>query len=175
MSSLEEYQKKRKFTETDEPTGTEKQKKPSNRPIFVVQKHNAVRAKLHYDFRIEVAGVLKSFVIRKEPPPLIPKEKKFAIQTEDHPLEYAEFEGIIPTGEYGAGTVEIWDKGTYQNITQEKGVSVPLTEAAKNGHISMYLEGDKLQGEYSLILTRVVGKMKNWFLIKKQVNEKSNK
>ncbi len=166
--STEEYNKKRTFSETTEPRGiTETNKKQSIKPIFVVQKHDARRAKLHYDFRLEAEGVLKSWVIRRTPPPIAPG-RAFAIQVEDHPIEYADFVGTIPAGEYGGGTVECWDKGTFQNISQHKGADVSIEEAIKKGHVTITMEGEKMKGDYSLIFSRVVGKTKQWFLIKKK-------
>ena len=121
------------------------------KPIFIIQKHNATH--LHYDFRIEVEGVLKSWAF-----PKIPKEKigikRLAIQVPDHPLSYATFEGIIPAGTYGAGTVTLWDKGTYKNITEKNGLLIPLDQALAQGFVKIELVGTKMNGVYLLLKTR---------------------
>jgi DNA ligase D-like protein (predicted 3'-phosphoesterase) len=106
-------------------------------------------ASLHYDFRLEVEGVLKSWAVPKGPS-LNPKDKRLAVPTEDHPLEYADFEGVIPEGEYGAGTVMVWDIGIFRNITEKKGQPVPLAEAVPHGHVKVWLEGKKLRGGFAL-------------------------
>ena len=132
---LEEYQKKRRFDKTPEPKGkiikTKKQR-------FVVHAHQA--RNFHYDFRLEMGGVLKSWAVPKGIPEKI-KKRALAIQVEDHPIEYAEFEGLIPKGEYGAGKVEIWDKGNFELIDG----------SVEKGHLQIKLKGDKLRGEYNLI------------------------
>jgi bifunctional non-homologous end joining protein LigD len=134
--ALEEYRRKRKFTETPEPVGCGR--RAGRARIFVVQKHDASR--LHYDFRLEINGVLVSWVVPKGPS-MNPAEKRLAIRTEDHPLEYADFEGLIPEGQYGAGTVMVWDKGTYE---PEDGI--PPDEQLARGKIDVALHGKKLRG-----------------------------
>lgn len=148
---LKEYKKKRKFSKTPEPESESKSKK-SKKPIFVVQKHDA--SNLHYDFRIEMDGVLKSWAVPKKPSK-DPAVKRLAIPTEDHPLEYADFEGEIPEGEYGAGTVEIWDKGTYKK----------LEGSMNSGKLVLDLKGKKLKGKYSLVNFKKKHK-ELWLLIK---------
>jgi len=139
------YRKKRDFNKTSEPVG--KEKKANITSIFVVQKH--VASHLHYDFRIEMEGILKSWSVPKGPPSDY-KTKRLAIETEDHPLEYAGFEGTIPEGEYGAGTVLIWDKGTFENATLKDNKLVSLVKAYKEGHLTLFLKGQKLKGAYTL-------------------------
>src|SRR3979411_662535 len=132
---LEEYRRKRKFSKTPEPPGRVGRGSGRNR-IFVVQKHDATR--LHYDFRLEIGGVLASWAVPKGPS-LNPADKRLAIRTEDHPIEYADFEGNIPEGEYGAGTVMVWDKGTYE--------LEPGSSAAKqlaDGELKFVLHGQRL-------------------------------
>jgi DNA ligase D-like protein (predicted 3'-phosphoesterase) len=143
--SLKTYQDKRQFSKTPEPAGGERQ--ASSTPIFVIQKHAAHT--MHYDFRLEVEGVLKSWAVPKGPS-LNPKDKRLAVPTEDHPLEYADFEGTIPAGEYGAGTVMVWDYGTYRNLTEKKGAAIPIAQAVPHGHLKVWLEGKKLKGGYAL-------------------------
>jgi len=156
--TLKEYKKKRDFKKTPEPEGILKE---FEKNIFVVQKHQA--SKLHYDFRIEIESVLKSWAVPKGPS-LNPKDKRLAIETEDHPLDYANFEGVIPENNYGAGTVMLWDRGTYENETQINNESIPIKEAYKKGHITIQLNGKKLKGSYSLIK---MGQDNKWLLIKK--------
>lgn len=140
---LREYQGKRDFKKTPEPKGRTPRR--SRKPRFVVQEH-AARSH-HYDFRLEVDGVLKSWAVPKGPS-TNPKEKRLATQTEDHPLDYIDFEGIIPKGEYGGGTVIVWDTGTYRNLTGDE--KVPIEEGLEQGHIRVYLEGQKLRGTWAL-------------------------
>ncbi|MFY9195836.1 MAG: DNA polymerase ligase N-terminal domain-containing protein [Methanoculleus sp.] len=135
---------------------------PGGRPIFVIQKHDATT--LHYDFRLEVDGVLKSWAIPRGPS-TDPKERRLAIPTEDHPLDYADFEGIIPEGRYGAGTVMVWDRGAYQNLTRKDGQEVPVAGAIGRGHVSVWLEGEKVRGGYALTRFRT-GKGEAWLLVK---------
>jgi DNA ligase D-like protein (predicted 3'-phosphoesterase) len=155
--SLKEYKQKRKFENTAEPEGSIKS---TGKNIFVVQKHDASR--LHYDFRIEFKGILKSWAVPKGPS-TNPSQRRLAIETEDHPIEYADFEGTIPEGEYGAGTVIIWDFGTYENITEKNNAPVSLEYAYNNGHITLSLKGTRLKGGYALIKMKRKGQ---WLLIK---------
>ena len=134
--SLKEYWGKRNFKKTSEPRG-EVHEKTGN--IYVIQRHDASR--LHYDLRLERDGVLKSWAVPKEPPTK-KGVKRLAVQTEDHPIEYANFEGVIPEGEYGAGTVEIWDRGTYN------------TEKWMEDEVIIHMNGGKLAGRYCLIKFR---------------------
>lgn len=157
--SLAEYREKRDFRRTPEPPGGEE--RVGQRPIFVVQKHDA--SQLHYDFRLEVDGVLKSWAVPKGPS-VNPHNKRLAVPTEDHPMEYAAFEGLIPADEYGGGTVQVWDVGTYQNISEKNGEILPAGQALEKGHLDFVLDGRKLCGAFTL--TRMA-KRKGWLLIKR--------
>src|SRR5262249_38616937 len=140
--ALAEYEKKRNFRETPEPApGRER---PHRRPIFVIQEHDATR--LHHDFRLEEAGVLKSWAGTKEPS-LDPAVKRLAVRVEDHPLSYASFEGTIPEGHYGAGEVRIWDRGAFENADPTRSVA----EGLDAGKLSFVLHGEKLRGRFSLV------------------------
>ena len=158
--SLKKYKEKRDFEKTSEPF-TSKNISPE-KPKFVIQKHNASR--LHYDFRLEVDGVLKSWAIPKGPS-TDPGEKRLAIPTEDHPLDYVDFEGVIPQGNYGAGTVIVWDTGTYRNLKEEKDQKVTMSESIEEGRVEVWLEGEKLKGGYALIHTGSAGR-KFWLFLK---------
>lgn len=162
--SLKKYREKRDIEKTPEPFTSEK---VSDNPRFVVQKHDA--SKLHYDFRLEVNGVLKSWAIPKGPS-TDPGQKRLAVPTEDHPIDYIDFEGIIPEGNYGAGTVIVWDTGTYRNLNEKEGQEVNMEESVNNGHVDIWLEGHKLKGGYALIHTGK-GNRKFWLLLKKKDNE----
>jgi bifunctional non-homologous end joining protein LigD len=161
--SLTVYKKKRNFKQTPEPGG---KKSASNSALqFVVQKHAA--SHLHYDFRLELEGVLKSWAVPKGPS-MNPGDKRLAMMVEDHPYDYRSFEGNIPAGNYGAGNVIVWDNGTYHAIanTNDTDEEKALLAGLKKGHISFVLEGKKLKGEFSLVKLR--GKQPNaWLLIKK--------
>lgn len=152
---LKEYRKKRDFHRTPEPSG--EGRSPEEEPIFVIQKHDA--RTLHYDLRLEVGGVLKSWAVPKGPS-ANPKDKRLAVPTEDHPLEYADFEGVIPEGQYGAGTVLVWDIGTYRNLKEKE---ASMEQCIEEGHVAVWLEGKKLKGGYALIRT---GKNGRWLLVK---------
>src|SRR5919205_861437 len=149
---LAEYERKRDRKQTPEPfTSGRKQAKA---PIFVVQRHDARR--LHYDFRLERDGALASWAVPKGVP-LEPGQQHLAVHVEDHPLEYASFEGEIPKGQYGAGTVEIWDRGTYE-----------LVEEKRDGGLTVRLDGVRLQGLWALIPAKLDGDPKNWLLLRKR-------
>ncbi len=158
---LQPYRQKRHFGRTSEPEGGGRQGSPE--PIFVIQKHAARR--LHYDFRLEIGGTLKSWALPKGPS-TNPREKRLAVPTEDHPLAYAEFEGVIPPGEYGAGTVMVWDIGTFRNLTEKKGQPIPVEEALAHGHLTVWLEGQKLRGAYALTRFKKAPD-ESWLLVKK--------
>ncbi|MGA7271585.1 MAG: DNA polymerase ligase N-terminal domain-containing protein [Acidimicrobiia bacterium] len=154
---LDEYRDKRHFDQTPEPAGRADN---GNGSRFVIQKHDASR--LHYDFRLEAGGVLKSWAVPKGPS-TDPREKRLAVPTEDHPLEYIDFEGVIPDRQYGAGTVMVWDTGEYENLTSDDdGEEIPVPEAIEGGHVSFRLHGKKLQGGYAL--TRAGEE--RWLLVK---------
>lgn len=158
---LADYRRKRDFRRTSEPSGGSGG--PSHARRFVIHKHDA--RNLHYDLRLEVDGVLMSWAVPKGPS-TDPREKRLAVAVEDHPLEYGDFEGVIPDGEYGAGTVLIWDAGTYRNLSHdEDGRDVPLTEALANGRAAVWLEGEKLEGGYALVRTKR-DEGRDWLLIK---------
>jgi bifunctional non-homologous end joining protein LigD len=161
-AALEKYQAKRDFDKSPEPGA--RPGKPHRQPIFVVQEHHASR--LHYDFRLEADGVLKSWAVPKEPS-LDPGQKRLAVHVEDHPLDYATFEGTIPEGQYGAGTVKIWDHGTYENLLADKPRPQTVAEGIAAGRLEFLLHGDKLKGRFALIRMQGKGRGKdNWLLIK---------
>ncbi len=145
--SLKEYERKRNFEKTTEPKNDTS---PKQGNTYVMHKHDA--SHLHYDLRLEMEGTLKSWAIPKEPP-ATPGVKRLAVQVEDHPLEYAAFEGTIPEGAYGAGKVEIWDKGTYDLIDR------------KENKLIFSLNGQRLKGAYVLVRLKT---SKNWIFFKKK-------
>src|SRR5947199_1312561 len=161
--ALEKYKAKRHFGVTPEPKAKVERSKTG--PIFVIQEHHASR--LHWDFRLEAQGVLKSWAVPKEPV-MDPAIKRLAVQVEDHPLEYAKFHGDIPEGQYGAGHVEIWDKGTYENLMEKKAQPLKMPEAIDAGHVEVELHGRKLRGGFALIRTHMGKGKENWLLIKKK-------
>lgn len=161
--SLGAYHKKRQFDKTPEPKGATK-KAGAKSLVFVVQEHHASR--LHYDFRLELDGVLKSWAIPKGPS-LDPHEHHLAVMTEDHPFEYRTFEGVIPEGNYGAGNVIIWDQGWYEPRETTSDQQKALHASLKKGHITFILHGKKLKGEFALIKLKNADDPKAWLLIKK--------
>ncbi|TAN28405.1 MAG: DNA ligase, partial [Actinomycetota bacterium] len=162
--TLAQYRSKRNFQNTPEPKGG---KGNNNKLHFVVQKHAA--SHLHYDFRLELSGVLKSWAIPNGPS-LDPREKRLAIMVEDHPLDYRTFEGVIPEGNYGAGTVMVWDKGTYQNYKKSSAAAASknLKEGLSSGDLKFILDGKKLKGAFVLVKMKGSNDDKNWLLIKKK-------
>lgn len=170
---LETYRGKRDFASTAEPaprarsTRARSRSKPAPRvrgrqsdPIFVIQEHAA--SSHHFDVRLEVDGVLVSWSVPKGPS-TDPRDKRLAVPTEDHPMEYAEFEGTIPRGEYGGGSVIVWDAGTYRNISERKGQPVPIRTGLDDGHFSVWLEGTKLSGGWAFTRTG-----DNWIMVKRR-------
>jgi DNA ligase D-like protein (predicted 3'-phosphoesterase) len=141
---LKEYRRRRASGKTPEPMGGRRSHK---KPIFVVQEHKA--STHHFDFRLEVDGVLKSWAVPKGPS-LNPRDKRLAMPTEDHPLDYADFEGMIPEDSYGAGAVIVWDRGRYDNITEKGGKTRPMADALEAGHVLIRLHGKKLKGGFAL-------------------------
>lgn len=160
---MKSYNNKRDFSKTREPKDVP-QKKKNGKPVFVIQKHDATN--LHYDFRLEIDNTLKSWSVPKGPS-TDPSVKRMAIPTEDHPIAYADFEGVIPQGEYGGGTVMIWDSGFIEsNKKDEEGDLISLEDSFKAGSIEVILHGKKLRGGYNLVEMKG-GKMKgNWLLMK---------
>src|SRR6267154_1805087 len=149
--SLSTYNAKRDFTKTAEPSGKRASARKEKALSFVVQKHDATR--LHYDFRLELDGVLLSWAVTKGPS-ANPADKRLAVRTEDHPLSYGTFEGTIPQGEYGGGTVMLWDTGTWEPIGEPHA-------GLKKGHLSFVLDGNRLKGEWNLVRMKGDGKREN--------------
>lgn len=163
--SLSLYKKKRNFKDTPEPDGGGEKpaKKAKKQLMFTVQRHHA--SHLHYDFRLELNGTLKSWAVPKGPS-LNPGDKRLAMMVEDHPISYALFEGDIPEGNYGAGHVDVWDHGTYEPIDEEGEVITPIAfaKALKAGSIKFKLKGRKLKGEFALVNMKKDDK--SWLLLK---------
>jgi DNA ligase D-like protein (predicted 3'-phosphoesterase) len=160
--AFREYGDKRDPRRGPEPPGRHNARCGGRR--FVVQKHAARR--LHYDFRLEADGVLKSWAVPRGPS-ANPRDKRLAIRTEDHPIDYADFEGTIPEGQYGAGTVIVWDAGTYDNLTRDNaGADIPVAEATERGHLAVFLHGHNLIGGYALTRIGPAGGRERWLLVK---------
>lgn len=156
---LKEYKAKRDFRRSPEPA---KSTRSSGAPRFVIQKHAA--SSLHYDFRLEVDGVLKSWAVPKGPS-TNPSDKRLAMPTEDHPVDYIDFEGVIPEGQYGAGSVIVWDAGIFENRSTKKGKKIPIDQALDSNHATVWLRGSKITGGYAL--TRVAtGDDERWLPVK---------
>lgn len=164
---LQKYHNKRNFGITPEPKGKALRRKmaEAESPLFVIQKHAARR--LHYDFRLEAEGVLKSWAVPKGPS-IDPEDKRLAIMTEDHPLDYRDFEGTIPRGEYGGGRVIVWDHGTYRNLTMRHRKFISMEKAIEQGKIIVWLEGNKLRGGWAL--TRMNRGKNEWLMIRLKEN-----
>lgn len=161
--SIQTYRDKRDFARSPEPEGG---RSSTAAPRFVIQKHDA--RTLHYDFRLETDGVLASWAVPKGPS-TDPQQRRLAIHVEDHPLDYADFEGIIPEGEYGAGTVIVWDRGTFRNLMGQKEDPLSVGESIDAGHVEVWLEGSKLRGGYTLV--RIDEEKDQWLLIKMKDEE----
>ncbi|MFI8521109.1 DNA polymerase ligase N-terminal domain-containing protein [Streptomyces sp. NPDC085481] len=166
------YHARRDFGKTAEPEGGSAAQRADGPPSYVVQIHDA--RSMHFDFRLEADGVLKSFAVPKGPS-RDPHDKRFATPTEDHPLEYRDFEGVIAQGEYGGGTVIVWDEGTYHNATTDRqGHEVPLAEALERGHASFRLDGRKLHGGYALTrIRRAEDEGREAWLLVKEADERA--
>jgi bifunctional non-homologous end joining protein LigD len=153
MADLDEYRAKRRADRTPEPAAAARtRRRRRTQPIFVVQRHSARR--LHYDLRLERDGVLLSWALPRGVP-LRAGERALAVHVEDHPLEYADFEGDIPRGEYGAGWVEVWDRGTYE-VERER----------PDGTLTVLLHGDRLEGEWALVPAHLDGEERNWLIVR---------
>jgi DNA ligase D-like protein (predicted 3'-phosphoesterase) len=168
--SAKEYERKRHFDRTPEPRGDGRGKKKGRWPLFVIQQHDATA--MHFDFRLEAKGALKSWAIPKGPS-LDPRDKRLAMPTEDHPLEYIDFEGVIPKGEYGAGPVIIWDRGVYENRSVDKrGREISVSEAVELGSVKVYLHGQKISGGFGLVrMGSKSGERESWLLVKERDSE----
>ncbi|HKU63300.1 MAG TPA: DNA polymerase ligase N-terminal domain-containing protein [Gemmatimonadales bacterium] len=159
---LAEYRRKRDFGRTREPKGTTR-RAPAARLAYVIQRHEATR--LHFDLRLELDGVMKSWAVPKGPS-LDPGVKRLAIEVEDHPIDYNTFEGTIPQGEYGGGTVMLWDRGTYTYAGDSDDPPAALREAYRKGDVKFELRGKRLRGSWVLVRTRRNDRKNQWLLIK---------
>jgi DNA ligase D-like protein (predicted 3'-phosphoesterase) len=168
---LSEYERKRDFSKTSEPSskkakGKGKRGPRRKHPRFAIQKHAATS--LHYDLRLEIGDALASWAVPKGPS-LDPRDKRLAMRTEDHPLEYLSWEGVIPKGEYGGGEMIVWDRGVYENISKTRGGrELSIEEALEKGDIKIFLLGEKVRGPYALVRTSSGNQRERWLLIKKK-------
>jgi bifunctional non-homologous end joining protein LigD len=160
---LAEYRRKRDFKRTREPKGAATRRPRSARLAYVIQRHEATR--LHFDLRLELDGVMKSWAVPKGPS-LDPSVKRLAIEVEDHPIEYNSFEGTIPEGEYGGGTVMLWDRGTYGYPGEADDPVDALRAGYRKGDFQFELRGKRLRGSWVLVRTRREGRKNQWLLIK---------
>jgi DNA ligase D-like protein (predicted 3'-phosphoesterase) len=159
---LSRYRDKRDVGRSGEPAGRH-EASTGRFPRFVIQEHDA--SSLHWDLRLEVDGILESWAVPKGPS-TDPREKRLALRTEGHPLDYADFEGVIPEGEYGAGTVVVWDRGPYRNLRSEKD-GTDMTAALEEGKVEVWLEGEKVRGGFALIDAGSGGRdSQRWLLVK---------
>lgn len=160
--ALTKYKEKRDFSATPEPAG---KVSDQNKFRFVVQRHEASR--LHYDFRLELDGVLKSWAVPRGPS-LNPADKRLAMMVEDHPVDYIDFKGTIPEGNYGAGTVQIWDSGTFTPVNEDHQIISPALamKALNNGELKFAVKGSRLNGEFVLVQLKRAAKSNSWLLIK---------
>ena len=165
QDKLARYRGRRDAERSPEPSGQAGAGKRGNAPIFVIQKHDA--STLHYDFRLEIDGVLKSWAVPKGPS-TDPREKRLAVETEDHPLDYADFEGVIPDDQYGGGTVLVWDTGAFENAKRDDNgdIEKSLAECFADGHLTVVLHGEKISGGYSLTHFRSENGKRQWLLVK---------
>ncbi len=162
QAPLREYLSKRDFDRTPEPEGGDRASSDEE-PIFVIQEHDA--SSHHFDVRLQVGDALRSWAVPKGPS-TDPSEKRLAVPTEDHPLEYAEFEGTIPEDAYGGGTVLLWDAGTYANLgTDDEGEPVPVADQLEDGHCTVWLRGEKIRGGYAFVRTDG-GDDERWLMVK---------
>jgi DNA ligase D-like protein (predicted 3'-phosphoesterase) len=162
-NKLSEYESKRDMGRSGEPRAGSRRTTARDTGLrFVVQRHDA--SSLHFDVRLEIEGVLVSWAVPKGPS-LNPSDKRLAHRTEDHPLDYADFEGRIDDG-YGAGTVVVWDAGTFENLTEKDGGEVTLPDALEAGHLKVALRGEKLRGGFAFTHTRMGGDDANWMMVK---------
>ncbi|WP_348766382.1 DNA polymerase ligase N-terminal domain-containing protein [uncultured Salinisphaera sp.] len=165
QDKLARYRDRRDPERSPEPSGRAGVGKGGDRPIFVIQKHDA--STLHYDFRLEIDGVLKSWAVPKGPS-TDPREKRLAVETEDHPLDYADFEGVIPGDQYGGGTVLVWDTGPFENAKRDDDghIEKSLADCFADGHLTVVLHGEKISGGYSLTHFRSENGKRQWLLVK---------
>lgn len=166
---LQQYESKRDLDQSPEPDDEQAHFDwADRRPVFVIHEHDA--SNLHYDLRLEVDGVLKCWAVPKGPS-TDPRDRRLAVPTEDHPLSYADFEGVIPEHEYGGGTVVIWDRGSYRNLKEhEGGDGGSVAEQIEQGHVTVWLEGQKITGGHALIRTGG-GDEPRWLLVKMDDDE----